>query len=275
MLHAAMIAWRTRSHTTDIPYYELCMMTPSPEDIRALIRDKYAGDESASMHADIARLAAGEPLAYVIGWIPFLNLRIDLGSHPLIPRPETEYWVEVMLIQLKKRFSDKPFTFLDLCAGSGAIGLSVLKAFPNAKVSFGELELPHTELIAHNITVNNLDASRATIRRGNLFAPFFDEQFDVIATNPPYIPKSRTLDESVVGYEPPVALFAGSHGLDLIERIAHEAVRHVHSGGELWMECDIDNIETARTLVLSGGANRADIRTDQYGRPRTLVGYYP
>ena len=251
------------------------MSSPSPEDVRALVRDKYAGDETANIQADLARLSAGEPLAYVIGWVPFLGLRIDLGSHPLIPRPETEYWVEVLLTQLKKRFGDKSFKFLDLCAGSGAIGLSVLKTFPNAHVSFGELELPHTELIAHNIAVNNLDASRATIRRGNLFASFFDEQFDVIATNPPYIPQGRTLNESVIGYEPPVALFAGTQGLDLIERIAKEAVRHLHPGGELWMECDIDNIETARTLVLSGGANRADIRTDQYGRPRTLVGYYP
>lgn len=251
------------------------MSSPSPEDVRALIRDKYAGDEEANIQADLARLSAGEPLAYVIGWIPFLGLHIDLGSRPLIPRPETEYWVEVMLSQLKKRFGDRSFTFLDLCAGSGAIGLSVLKAFPKAQVSFGELELPHIELIAHNIQVNDLDAGRAVIRRGNLFAPFFDEQFDVIATNPPYIPALRKLEESVVGYEPPVALFAGPEGLDLIERIAKEAVRHMRSGGELWMECDIDNIETAQSLVLTGGANRADIRTDQYGRPRTLVGYYP
>lgn len=251
------------------------MSSPSSEDVRALIRDKYAGDENANIQADLARLSTGEPLAYVIGWIPFHGLRIDLGSRPLIPRPETEYWVDVMLGQMKKRFGRKPFAFLDLCAGSGAIGLAVLKTFPHARVSFGELELPHTELIAHNIAINKLDASRATIRRGNLFTPFFDEQFDVIATNPPYIPAGRKLDESVSGYEPPVALFAGTQGLDLIERVAKETVRHVHPGGELWMECDVDNIETARSLVLGGGANRADIRTDQYGRPRTLVGYYP
>lgn len=240
----------------------------------ALIRDKYQGDRSADLSADLARLEAGEPLAYVIGWIPFLGLRIDLTSHPLIPRPETEYWTEVLIERLKKRFGDTPFSFLDLCAGSGAIGLAVLKALPNAHVGFGELELAHTQLILKNIEMNGLDQSRAVIRRGNLFAPFFDEEFDVIATNPPYVPSERVLDESVTAYEPAGALYAGPRGLDLITRIAREAPRHLAEDGELWMECDIENIETAQSLVLEGGASRVDIRTDQYGRPRTLVGYY-
>lgn len=250
------------------------MSSPSPDDIRALIRDKYGGDETADTRADIERLTAGEPLAYVIGWIPFLGLRIDLESHPLIPRPETEYWTEVLIERLRKRFGDKPFSLLDLCAGSGAIGLAVLKTFPNARVGFGELEQEHTQLIAKNIEVNGLDQSRAVVRRGNLFAPFFDEEFDAIATNPPYVPSGRVLDESVTAYEPARALYAGTRGLDLIARIAREAPRHMAEDGELWMECDIDNIEAAQSLVLEGGASRVDIRTDQYGRPRTLVGYY-
>lgn len=251
------------------------MSSLSPEDMRALIRDKYAGDETANIQADLARLEAGEPLAYVIGWVPFLGLRINLVGNPLIPRPETEYWTEVLIAHLRKRFGDKPFTLLDLCAGSGAIGLAVLKHFPNARVSFGELELSHTELIKRNLEENELDVSRAVIRRGNLFAPFFDERFDVIATNPPYVPEGRELEESVTKYEPSNALFAGPRGLEVVERIAKETPRHLKPGGELWMECDIENIEEAQELVVSAGALRSDIRTDQYGRPRTLVGYYP
>lgn len=239
-----------------------------------LIRDKYKGDRSADLSEDLARLASGEPLAYVIGWMPFLGLRIDLSGHPLIPRPETEYWTEVLIGHLKKKYGAKPFTLLDLCAGSGAIGLAVLKHLPNAQVSFGEIDLSHTELIKKNLELNSLDASRAVIRRGNLFAPFFDERFDVIATNPPYIPEGRELEESVTEHEPAVALFAGPEGLDVIERIAKEAPRHMQPGGELWMECDVDNIEAAQEQVVASGAQRADIRTDQYGRPRTVVGYY-
>ncbi|MEK9184347.1 MAG: peptide chain release factor N(5)-glutamine methyltransferase [Patescibacteria group bacterium] len=250
------------------------MSSTSDQDIRALVRDKYNGDTTADISADVGRLAAGEPLAYVIGWIPFLGLAIHLDSRPLIPRPETESWAETLVEKLQKRFGDRPFTLLDLCAGSGAIGLLVLARFPNTKVSFGELELPHIDLIKKNIEANGLDPSRAIIRRGNLLAPFVGERFDFIVTNPPYIPSGRTLDDTVLDYEPTIALFAGERGLDLIERIAREAPRHLNASGELWMECDIDNIEEARNLVLEGGAIRADIRTDQYGRPRTLVGYY-
>jgi release factor glutamine methyltransferase len=250
-------------------------MELSRTDLELLARDKYSGDALRITDEDRRRLADGEPLAYVIGWIPFLGLRISLATRPLIPRPETEYWTEVLIEHLRKKHGDSSFALLDLCAGSGAIGLSVLKAFPNARVSFGELELSHTELIKENLALNELDASRAAIRRGNLFVPFFGERFDVIAANPPYIPEGRALDESVTEYEPEVALFGGAQGLDLISRIASEARSHLTAGGELWMECDIDNIEAARSLVLTGGAVRADIRTDQYGRPRTLVGYYP
>ncbi|HYF29121.1 MAG TPA: methyltransferase, partial [Candidatus Paceibacterota bacterium] len=190
------------------------MSIPSAEDVKALIRDKYDGVESSALAGDIARLAAGEPLAYVIGWVPFLGLRIDLSSRPLIPRPETEYWTEVLIGELKKRRVPR---VLDLCAGSGAIGLAVAKHVPGATVSFGELELAHTAQIRKNLELNGVGG---TVRRGNLFAPFFDERFDVIATNPPYVPEGRTLEESVAAHEPPVALFAGPAGLSVIERIA-------------------------------------------------------
>src|SRR4051812_44190308 len=112
----------------------------SREDIAALIRDKYQGnDRDERFDADCARLAEGEPLDYVIGWIPFLDLRIRLDSHPLIPRPETEWWTNELIAHLHERFGDSAFAFLDLRAGSGAIGLSVLSTFPNAEVSFAEL----------------------------------------------------------------------------------------------------------------------------------------
>jgi len=250
------------------------MSSISAQDRQALIQDKYHGNPEADISADTARIEAGEPLAYVIGWIPFHGLRISLATHPLIPRPETENWTELLIERLKKR-GDKPCTVLDLCAGSGAIGLSILAASPTAHVSFGELESAHIDLIKQNIEENGLDVSRTTIRRGNLFVPFVGERFDVIATNPPYIPEGRILDQGVTTHEPAVALFSGPRGLDVIERIAREAPKHLNPGGELWMECDIENIEEACEWVLEGGAMRADIRTDQYGRPRTVVGYYP
>lgn len=241
-----------------------------------LVRDKYDGDASQVTDEDQERLASGEPLAYVIGWMPFQGLRIDLSSHPLIPRPETEWWTEHLIEQLRERFGDLPFRLLDLCAGSGAIGLSILKAFPQAQVSFGELMPEHAEQIRKSIDLNGLDAARADIRTSDLFADFPGETWDVIAANPPYIPDDRAaeLEASVTEHEPPEALFAGPDGLGLIRGIVAEAPQRLTPGGELWMECDISNIEMAQKLAQEAGARESVILTDQYGRPRTLVSYF-
>jgi release factor glutamine methyltransferase len=261
-----------------------------------LIRDKYNGDTSRQeeINEDMERLAAGEPLAYVIGWIPFLGLKIFLEAgetRALIPRPETEWWTEKLITHLQERFGnfdehrgltsmniEQPFRLLDLCAGSGAIGLAVLSKFPNAQISFGDIKPELADLIQKNISANNLDAgrvknlgtSRIEIKTGDLFAPFENQHFDIIATNPPYIPSERTLEASVTSHEPYEALFAGADGLDSIRRIIDDAPSHLAEGGELWMECDISNIVAAERLA-SLKFTETNIYPDQYGRSRLLV----
>ncbi len=243
----------------------------SKKDIDQLIQDKYDGstENRHLLRLDMARLAVGEPLAYVIGWIPFLGLKIYLDSKPLIPRAETEWWTE----ELIKSLPATELRVLDLCAGSGAIGCAILKALPRAHVSFGELIPEHKVTIHKNISENGLDALRAEVRIGDLFDPFKDERFDVIAANPPYIPLDRNLDESVSAHEPPEALFAGKDGLSIIRRIAIETPMHVNAGGTLWLECDVEHAGAARELI-AAHAKSAEIRTDQYGRLRVIVGYY-
>ena len=250
-------------------------MPVSPEDIRALIQDKYDGNEHADIADDLKRLESGEPLAYVIGWLPFLGVRIDLSSRPLVPRPETEHWTEALITHLKDRFNGMPFTLLDLCAGSGAIGLAVLKALPNAHVTFAELEEKHTDGIRRSAADADIDSGRFEIRTGDLFAAVGDSTFDVIATNPPYIPSARDLPHSVIGYEPREALYSGEDGMLLIRRILSEAPAHLHQGGELWLECDISHSDEVLLLAKASGTLQATINLDQYGRPRTLVSYYP
>src|SRR5690606_26669366 len=93
-----------------------------------LLEEKYAGAESEAFRADLKRLTGGEPLGYVIGHVPFLDCRIHLDSHPLIPRPETEYWVEKAMVAIKEVAGGpeaRPLHVLDLCAGSGCIGVAV------------------------------------------------------------------------------------------------------------------------------------------------------
>ena len=241
-----------------------------------------------------------EPLAYQIGDQPFLGLKIYLDSRPLIPRPETEWWTEQLLENIKdawvcqleevpqrdgarpSKFSaenyaspkrDTParqLAFLDLCAGSGAIGCAALAKLPNAQVYFGEIDPAHKATILKNIRENNLDESRAHICIGDLFEPFGDMKFDVIATNPPYIPENRELPASVADYEPVLALRAGADGLDLIRRITISTRCHLVENGVLWCECDSSHAEAARELFIAEGL-AAEIHPDQYGVPRIIV----
>jgi len=243
---------------------------PSPEDIRSLLGDKYGNDPNADLSEDIRRLEGGEPLAYVIGWIPFLDLRVHLDSRPLIPRPETEWWTERLIQHLGKKYGESEFSFLDLCAGSGAIGLSALKEFPNAYVTFAELVPEHCMLIQKNLAENNLNVSHASICESNLFSGLPKKRYDIIASNPPYVPEDRTLDRSVMDFEPSRALFSGPDGLFHIRQIAEKAPPYVNEGGELWLECDSEHAEAARALFGTG----AELHTDQYGRPRLVVSYY-
>lgn len=263
-----------------------------------LLKEKYGGTPTPAYEADLARLRAGEPVAYLIGHQPFLGLNIYLDSHPLIPRPETEWWTERFLHRAKEvseesvsqhlgarggAFSaekdtalseETPLRLLDLCVGSGAIGCAALKYVPTALVYFGEIDPAHEATILKNIRENNLDERRAHISIGDLFAPFGDMRFDLIAANPPYIPTGRALDASVTEHEPALALFSGEDGLALIRRIARELPTHLAPGGQAWIECDSAHAETAQALFTSEGFS-AQILTDQYAAPRVLVVSWP
>jgi release factor glutamine methyltransferase len=253
-----------------------------------LLSEKYGGVAGTAYEADVARVRAGEPLAYVINWQPFLGLTIHLDSKPLIPRPETEWWTEQMIEEslcATSTWSGLPgeaeigqtilhdiprVRFLDLCTGSGAIGCAVLARIPNAEVFFGEIDPAHKTTIERNIRENHLDERRAHIGIGDLFAPFAGMTFDVIAINPPYIPSERVLDDGVAKFEPHQALFSGIDGLDLISRIARELSAHLAKGGTAWIECDSSNITSAKALFAEQGFV-TKIRTDQYDVPRILV----
>ncbi|MHB1162968.1 MAG: HemK/PrmC family methyltransferase [Minisyncoccota bacterium] len=264
-------------------------------DEQWLLEEKYSGKASAAFEEDCKRLARGEPLAYVIGWQPFLGLKINLDSHPLIPRPETEWWTEQLMSTISgtlRRSTDRAggtfstendseprnrtheLRLLDLCAGSGAIGCAALARLPNAHVSFGEIDPAHEATILKNIHENRLDEARALIRIGDLFAPFDAMRFDIIAANPPYIPSERALPKSVVDYEPARALFSGNDGLELIRRIAAELSLHLAPGGEAWIECDETFADMTAMLFRDQGF-RALIRTDQYRTPRLVVVSFP
>lgn len=164
----------------------------------------------------------------------------------------------------------RQLTFLDLCAGSGAIGCAALARLPQTQVHFGEIDPAHEPTIRKNVHENGLDDSRAHVHIGDLFEPFAGMRFNVIAANPPYVPTGRTLPASVALYEPQIALQAGADGLDVIRRIAAELPQYLEKDGVAWIECDRGHAEATRALFEEHGF-RAEIRTDQYDKPRIVV----
>lgn len=243
------------------------------EDIRReqawLLKEKYNGAESDAYRADLKRLADGEPLAYVIGHIPFLDATVSLTSRPLIPRTETEYWVERAIEELKS--TKREMRILDLCAGSGCIGVSVLKALPMARVDFCEINGRHHPTIAKNILDNGTDSSRTHIYGGDLFSDIpADAQYDMILSNPPYIDPARSkyTEESVLTHEPHEALFGGVRGIELIERILIEAPAYLISSGILYIEHEPEQRDEIHRIGATLPYVSCTTQSDQYGIAR-------
>ena len=288
------------------------------QEIEWLLSEKYQGVESDAFLADCVKLAAGVPLAYLIGHVPFLDCTIYLDSHPLIPRPETEYWVELVITEIKKEISlvfasvarqsttdkkgnvdchviplrsaprkdahdansnlrDSIPKILDLCSGSGAIGVAVAKALPSAHVTFAELDNAHLPTIEKNI-LSNLSVNRKvgpeqySVLTSNLFEGLErDLRFDYILTNPPYIDvEANTVDANVTEHEPHLALFGGVAGMELIARIINEAPLYLNPNGQLWIEHEPAQVAVITTLAQEHGFS-VITHPDQYGVPRFSV----
>lgn len=221
-----------------------------------LLADKYNGIESEEFRKDILLLKSGVPLAYVIGWTPFLGAKIWLDTKPLIPRPETEFWVEKVIKEIKPGSK-----ILDLCAGSGCIGISILKHVPESIVHFAEIVDDHHQTIRKNIRENGIDVERTKQIGGNLFE-YVNDKYDFILTNPPYIdPKlSNRIEESVKIHEPKEALFGGKEGMEIIEHIIREVPQFLNPNGVLYIEHEPEQVEVIKTLAL-----QAKIFEDQFG----------
>lgn len=244
-----------------------------------LLDEKYAGVETPAFFVDLVHLAQGEPLAYLIGQIPFLDATIFLDSRPLIPRPETEYWVAHAIAEIRARGVEEqklPLSVLDLCAGSGCIGVSVLKilvtTMPDAHVDFCEIDVGHHDTITKNLRENNIDPERARIHSGDLLTEVAKAKpkYNFILTNPPYIDPKHIdhVEKSVTGYEPARALFGGTDGMEYIARIIREAPQYLTRPGVLYIEHEPKQKELIHTLAQSLSYTSCDTYKDQWQMDR-------
>lgn len=249
----------------------------NPKEVDWLLKEKFEGKETEEFHADVERLKTGEPLAYVIGWIPFYDCKIDVTLHPMIPRPETEFWVERAVKELEA-LGKPTLRLADTFSGSGCIGVALLKHLPNATVDISEFDPKLTEQLRINVRLNGIDESRAKCWAGNALEGLTGT-YDAIFANPPYIdPKAiPEMDRSVINFEPHLSLFAGDRGLDYVKLLIKESGKFLNTGGTFYIECDAHQREWIEEL-LSEYAKTPDATEwkhefwfDQYDQVRFLI----
>ena len=215
--------------------------------------------------AFLARRLTHEPWQYMFGHAPFRNLELAVGPGCLIPRPETEYSVDLMLDGLPRGA-----TVCELGVGSGAISLSLASERPDLTV-FGT-ELSPDALKWAELNLKRLALPNVTFLQGDLFGSVAGHLFDLVAANLPYIPECDRdrLPPNVRGYEPAEALFAGADGLDVISRALEQAPAFLNPGGRILFELDPCNAQKALELA-SKYLRSAALLHDQYGVVRFLT----
>jgi len=231
-------------------------------------------DERAAFRAGIERRAAGEPLQYVTGEMPFRHLVLHVRPGVFIPRPETEVLVDAVLEFLDRSGVAEPLV-VDLCTGSCAVAASVACERANARVYATEI-VPETAEVARGNAERSGAGERLSVLTGDLFAPLPSElrgRIDVVVSNPPYIPTADldALPAEVAAHEPKIALDGGADGLDVVRRIAAEAQDWLRPGGLLVLETDTSRAKEA-ARILSQWYEGSDVRHDLTGRDRIALG---
>ncbi len=221
-----------------------------------------AAKELDTFRPMLRRRAAREPLQYVIGQQPFRELVLTVAPEVLIPRPETEQLVDVILEWLKAEDIQQP-TVLDIGTGTGAIALS-LAAEAEARVTATDVSAAALGIAGSNRFAAGL-VERVELIEGSLFEPLEPRaRFHVIVSNPPYIAEvdEETLQPEVREWEPRNALFAGADGLDVIRGLVSGAERHLGPGGLLAIEVGSGQARTVVSLLEASG-DYAAVRIEQ------------
>ena len=213
----------------------------------------------------VARRAAHEPVAYIIGHRDFWTISLDVGPGVLIPRPDSETLIEAAVDYFGKA---GPARVLDLGVGSGALLLAALAEWPNATGLGVDRSATAVHIALGNAARLGL-LGRATIRLGD-WGDGIDERFDLLLCNPPYIEGHAALAPDVALYEPGLALFAGPDGLDDYRRLAPELARLLAPGGLAAIEIGADQAPAVLALFAAAGLDGA-VRRDLAGRDRAII----
>ena len=226
-----------------------------------------AADRTCEQYFDmVARRAKREPLQYIVGNQPFLDLNINTKEGVLIPRLDTEVVAEKAIELFKAKKGD---TVLDLCCGSGVLGIALAKK-ANAKVTAVDITDEACALTKENAQLNG---AKVDVLQGDLFEPIRKKKYHMIISNPPYIRSGviPTLMPEVKDYEPMTALDGGEDGLMFYRRIVAESVDHLKKGGLLVFEIGNDQAEDVCAMIEETGRfENMEVTQDLAGNDRVV-----
>ena len=239
-------------------------------------RDLYAGEEVCDKieHA-VKRLLAGEPLAYVLGEWEFYGLPLYVNENVLSPRDDT---VAVASLAINQAiFLPQDPRILDLCTGSGCIGLAIASRIKDARVTLADISKDALAVAKKNIARNKMTGRVSGIQVDALKpAPAFLGKFDLIVSNPPYITGNdmTELDDSVKLFEPHLALFGGEDGLDFYRSIAINFSTALKPGGFLCLEFGDDQGDDVCRILEDNGYTILERSRDYNDRERAVLAQY-
>ena len=236
-------------------------------------RDMYASEEICSkMEEATARLLTGEPLPYILGEWEFYGLKLTVDKNVLIPRDDT---CAVTTLAINRAiFLNHDPRILDLCTGSGCIGLAVASRVKDARVTLADISRDALTVAKKNIVSNKLSARVSCVQADALSpAPAFLGKFDMIVSNPPYItgPDMAELPQSVKDFEPHLALFGGRDGLDFYRSIAVNYKQALKPGGYLCLEFGDDQGDDVCRILTENGYTILERTKDFNDRERAVL----
>jgi len=254
----------------------LCHVSGKRQEEILANRELYASEEICrAMEEGVKRLASGEPLAYVLGEWDFYGLTLHVTPDVLIPRDDTVA-VASMAIQ-KALFLQQDPRILDLCCGSGSIGLAIASRVKDARVTLADLSKDALAVAKKNMLRHKFSGRVSCVQADALKpAPAFLGKFDMIVSNPPYITaeEMKGLDASVLDHEPHMALYGGEDGLDFYRSIAKNYASALKPGGYLAFEIgDTQGDDVCRILAENGYTIQERTR-DYNDRERAVLAQY-
>ena len=239
-------------------------------------RELYASEEACDKtEKAVKRLLNGEPLAYVLGEWEFYGLPLFVNENVLIPRDDT---VPVATLAINQAiFLPAAPRILDLCTGSGCIGLAVASRIKDARVTLADISKDALAVAKKNIARNKMTGRVSCVQANALApAPAFLGKFDMIISNPPYITGADMplLEDSVKLYEPHLALFGGEDGLDFYRSIAENFTSALKPGGFLCLEFGDDQGDDVCRILEANGYTILERTRDYNDRERAVLAQY-